>query len=151
MIAEAQTEIEVNEDASEKKMVWTPDGYFEQSQLQEGISAELEAMKKFEVYEEVDTSTWSAEERKTLIPSRWVVVQKSPTCIRARLVCKGFKEPIQDPDSVFAATPCFSTVMSVFTVGLAMGLQFCFMDISTAFLHAAVQTEVYVQPPPEAG
>ena len=31
MIAQIQTEIEVNEDASEQRFVWTPDGYFDEA------------------------------------------------------------------------------------------------------------------------
>jgi len=46
MIAQIQTEIEVNEDASEQRFVWTPDGYFDEAQLQAGIQQELQAMKK---------------------------------------------------------------------------------------------------------
>ena len=45
MIASLQTEVEVNEDASEKRVVWTPDGYFDDTQLQAGILQELQAMK----------------------------------------------------------------------------------------------------------
>ena len=45
----------VIEDASETQYVWTSDGYFDEVQLQVGIQRELEAMKSFDVYEEVDT------------------------------------------------------------------------------------------------
>ena len=65
-------------------------------------------------------------------------------------MCKGFKEQIDDKDTVFATTPNFSTLMVLLTVGLATGFQLHFMDISTSFLHAPVQNEVCVQPPSEA-
>ena len=102
------------------------------------------------MYEEVNTSSWSAEEKKALIATKWVIVQKTPESVRARLVCKGFEEQIDDKDSVFAATANFSTLMVLLTVGLATYFQFHVMDVSTAFLHAPVHTEVYVQPPSEA-
>ena len=149
-IAQIQTEIEVNEDASEQRFVWTPDGYFDEAQHQAGAQQELQAMKKFDVYDEVDTSAWSAAEKKALVATKWVMAQKTPESVRARLVCKGFKEQIDDKDTVFAATPNFSTLMALLTVGLATDVQFHFMDISTAFLHAPVQHEVYAQPPSEA-
>ena len=75
MIARTHTEVEVNEDASEQRFVWTPDGHFDDTQLQAGIQQELQAMRKFDVYEEVNTSSWSAAEKKALIATKWVIVQ----------------------------------------------------------------------------
>ena len=45
MLARIQTEVEVSEDASEQRVVWTPDGYLDEAQLQAGIQQELQAMK----------------------------------------------------------------------------------------------------------
>ena len=64
MIARIQTEVEVNEDASEQRFVWTPDGYVDGTQLQAGIQQELQAMKKLDVYDEVDASAWPAAEKR---------------------------------------------------------------------------------------
>ena len=63
------------------------------------------------MYDEVDTSTWSAAEKKALIATKWVMVQKTPESVRARLAYKGFKDQIDDKGTVFAATPNFSTLM----------------------------------------
>ena len=109
-IGRITADVEVNEDTSESR-TWTPDGYFDSAQLQKGIETELQAIEDFEVKEDVDVSSWTSQQKKDIIPMRWVHVQKTPLLTRCRLVAKGFKEKIPDKDMVFAATPAFFTLL----------------------------------------
>ena len=118
-------------------------------QLAQAMKDEMDSMKSFGVYDEIDKHTLSADQRRSAMPTRWVHRWKTPTTIKSRLVCKGFYERIKDLDDVYASTPTIVSLRTMLTMALARGFEIKTYDISTAFLHADVQGEVYVEPPIE--
>ena len=66
-------------------------------------------MKQQNVYTEVHIDTQTPEQRKNIIQSRWVLRNKG-TEVRARIVAKGFTEPVTDIDNIYASTPIYSVL-----------------------------------------
>jgi hypothetical protein len=101
-----------------------------------------------DVYEAIPLDTLTKEERDHLISSRWVDKWKG-TSVKSRLVCRGFSEQVIDKDDTFASTPLLTTLRMLLTIGLSRGWNFYTGDISTAFLHAALEEggRIIVRPP----
>ena len=71
------------------------------------------------------------------------------TRYKARLVADGNR---QTPDmylSTFAAVPTYASFRLLLTIAAHLDLELFHVDIKTAFLHAVIDTEVYLSPPPE--
>lgn len=69
--------------------------------------------------------------------------------IRCKLVCKGcYKDSIENDDT-YASTPLLINLKLRLLIGLSKNYRFNFYDVSTAFLHAELQEEVYVKRPIE--
>ena len=65
---------------------------------------EIDAMKKQQVYVEVDIDTLTPEQRKNIIQSRWVLRDKGNN-VRARIVAKGYTETVNDLLDIYASEP----------------------------------------------
>ena len=81
------------------------------------------------------------EQQANIIDSRWVLKQKHNE-VRARMVAKGYTEPVTDHDLLFASTPLFCILRVLLTMALVYNWSVCTGDVSVAFLHAAARLEI---------
>ena len=115
----------------------------------QGMKKEVQQMKQQNVYTEVHIDTLTPEQRKNIIQSRWVLRNKG-TEVRARIVAKGFTEPVTDIDNIYASTPIYSVLRLLLTLSLNNNWTVRTGDISVAFLHAAAATDdLHMYPPTE--
>ena len=78
-------------------------------------------MKQQHVYMEVGINTLTPEQRKNIIQSRLVLRDKGNK-VRARIVAKGFTETATDLDDIYASTPIFCVLRTLFTLACRIGL-----------------------------
>ena len=120
-----------------------------------GMQKEMRSMRDFDVFDEVDTKTLSEETLSKAISTRWVKVRKSDGKVRCRIVVRGYTQEVNDRDEVFASTPSLTTLKLLLTLTSAFGWFVTTGDVSTAFLHAPMDTDIFVIPPlefyPEGG
>ena len=114
-----------------------------------GMKKEMLSMKNFDVFDEVPTSSLSEEALSEAISTRWVKVRKSDGAVRCRIVVRGYTQQVEDRDELFASTPSLTTLKLLLTLSSAFGWHIATGDVSTAFLHAAVDGDIYVIPPLE--
>ena len=119
--------------------------------VKEGKEKELESIRKYGVYEEVDEAV--VKKRKgRIIGTRWVLVPK-PGRVKARLVAKDFKT--ENTSEFFAPTPNLASLRTLishcsWSRQLYSKSRFALkvVDIGTAFLNAEVgDREVFIRPP----
>ena len=115
----------------------------------EGMKKEMKSMKTFDVFREVHYKEVPQELLDKVISTRWVKVRKSDGAVRCRLVVRGYTQQVEDKDETFASTPSLTTLKLLLTHAVAKGWHISVGDISTAFLHAAVDEDFYVIPPLE--
>ena len=87
------------------------------------------------------------EQQANIIESSWVLKQKHNE-VRARIVAKGYTEPVTDHDLLFASTPLFCTLRILLTMALVYNWSVSAGDVSVAFLHAAAISYNLVTRPP---
>ena len=126
---------------------------FDTEKLKQGMQKEMESMRTQGVYEEVDVTKLTPQQRQELdldniIESRWVYRSKGDE-VRARIVAKGYTEHIEDQDDVYASTPLFAVLRILLALSMARGWIVQVGDISTAFLHALAATAGLVLRPPK--
>ena len=114
-----------------------------------GMKKEMLSMKNFDVFDEVPTSSLSEEALSEAISTRWVKVRKSDGTVRCRIVVRGYTQQVDDRDELFASTPSLTTWKLLLTLSSAFGWYIATGDVSTAFLQAAVDGDIYVIPPLE--
>ena len=112
-----------------------------------GMKKEMLSMKNFDVFDEVPTSSLSEEALSEAMSTRWVKVRKSDGTVRCRIVVRGYTQQVYDRDELFASTPSLTTLKLLLTLSSAFGWRIATGDVSTAFLHAAVDGDIYVIPP----
>jgi hypothetical protein len=112
---------------------------------------ELAKLKEFQVYEPVRISKLTAEQRRKIIGSRFVDVEKADGRYKSRLVGQQFKWMVNDPTSVTSSTPSTQS----FRLMLAQHVNrrnltdvLTVLDITTAFLHAPQGEDVVIVRPP---
>ena len=111
------------------------------------MKKEVQQIKDQSVFTEIDGNTVTPEQQANIIESRWVLKQKHNE-VRARIVAKGYTEPVTDHDLVFASTPLFCTLRVFRTMALVYNWSVCTGDVSVAFLHAAAISYNLVMRPP---
>lgn len=116
--------------------------------VSEGMSTEMKAMKDFGVYEEVAVDTLPESQVREALPTMWVKVPKAEK-LRRRLVAKGFYQEVTNSDDIYASTPLLASLKILLIIALVFGYSIGFADISTAFLHATLDENIYVWPPCE--
>ena len=116
----------------------------------QGMKKEVQQMKQQNVYTEVHIETLTPEQQKNIIQSRWVLRNKG-TEVRARIVVKGFTEPVTDIDNIYASTPIYSVLRLLLALTLNNNWTVRTGDISVAFLHAAAAAtdDLHMYPPTE--
>ena len=110
-----------------------------------GMKKEMLSMKNFDVFDEAPTSSLSEEALSEAISTPWVKVRKSDGTVRCRIVVRGYTQQVDDRDELFAySTPSLTTLKLLLTLSSAFGWHIATGDVSTAFLHAAVDGNIYV-------
>jgi len=149
-------EIHVNEDPEEKKLelmskeplLWYSTE-FDEKLLKAGMKRELQSLKDFEVFEEVETSNLSEQQVTSAIPTGWVHKAKGLE-VKSRVVVRGYAEQVSDPDDTYASTPSFTTLKLLLTLAISRTWFVMGADVSTAFLHALwTKDETFIVPPAE--
>ena len=83
-----------------------------------------------------------------VISSRWVITEKAEGKFKARLVVRGFEEPVYpQSDSPTASRESFKTFLAI---AANEGFNIQNMDVKSAFLHGTpLERDVYMEPPVE--
>jgi hypothetical protein len=104
----------------------------------------------------VDNGTWEATQLppgRKAIGCRWVFVVKhksdgSVDRYKARLVAKGFSQrPGFDFTETFAPTARWAALRAIMVLGCFQDMEIESVDISSAFLHADTDTDIYMDQP----
>ena len=116
-----------------------------------GMMKEMDSMRNFEVYDEVKVDDCTQEQIDGALDCRWVKVWKSEDELRCRVVVRGCFQNVEksEEDNLFASTPSLVTMRLLLCVALARNWGITMGDVSTAFLHALMNEEVFVWPPKE--
>ena len=105
-------------------------------------------MKNF-VYDEVPLFECTPDEVNGALPTKWVKTWKTADAARARVVVMGsFQEQI-DLDVLYASTPTLVTMRILLLMAIARNWAIKLLDVSAAFLHAAMLGTVLIVPPKE--
>ena len=109
---------------------------------------EMDSMRNFEVYDEVKVDDCTQD---GALDCRWVKVWKSEDELRCRVVVRGCFQNVEksEEDNLFASTPSPVTMRLLLCMALARNWGITMGDVSTAFLHALMNEEVFVWPPKE--
>jgi len=128
------------------------DGDYTQEELQKAREKELEAMRGFCAFEEVDRSTLADVPHRT-VTSRWVYTRKPTGEVKARLVAR--EVAYTTAPGLFSPTPVPTSVRLALTQALKEKRCIAMADVSTAFLHAAwtpdpeePDIQMCIRPPP---
>ena len=112
------------------------------------IESELQSLKENGVYEIVDRP-----KNRKVIGSRWVLRVKRGADgeiekFKARVVAKGYsqREGI-DYNETFSPTVRFESLRALFALAASQGMEMQQMDVTTAFLYAEIDGEVYMEMP----
>ena len=103
------------------------------------MNDETKSMKDYKVYEEVSTDGWAVTDLKKVIKTRWVLVWMGED-VKARLVAKGYSQDVTDYDT-YASTPLLCSLKILLFVAQMRKWEMLFADVSTAFLHAELQSD----------
>ena len=83
------------------------------------------------------------------IKSNWVFKRKADDCFKGRVVAQGWNQvPGLDCSSTYAPVCSIQSVRMVACITVEFNLIFDQMDVSTAFLYASIQEQVFVEQPP---
>ena len=104
----------------------------------QGMKKEVQQMKQQNVYTEVHIDTLTPEQEHHT--NQMGLTQQGKE-VRARIVAKGFTEPVADIDNVYASTPIYSVLTLLLTLRLNNNWTVRTGDISVAFLHAVAATD----------
>eukprot|EP00439_Symbiodinium_sp_Y106_P005086 s6380_g1.t1 len=117
-----------------------------------GMMKEMDSMRNFEVYDEVKVDDCTQEQIDGALDCRRVKVWKSEDELRCRAVVRGCFQNVEksEEDNLFASTPSLVTMRLLLCMALARNWGITMGDVSTAFLHALMNEEVFVWPPKES-
>ena len=127
---------------------------FAEEDIKKAMLKEGESLRG--TYDPVSKASFSKQQLKGVIQTRWVVqprpAQDGETSLRARFVAKGFKQQILDPSlETYASTPSHLSLRILLILSLVNHWDVVTADISSAFLQAPIPEGelVLVKPPPE--
>ena len=115
---------------------------------QAAMNSEMESLRENGVYEIVDRP-WG----KKVVKSKWVLRVKTNEKgevekFKARVVAKGFSQVEGvDFDQTFSPTVRFEGIRQMVALGTSRGMKMHQMDVTTAFLYAPLEEEVYMEQP----
>ena len=96
-------------------------------------------------------SVQKAEERRSIIESRWVIGPRPGSELKGRFCAKGFKQVISRDDK-YASTPQATTLKLILLMSQIHSWEIAVSDIASAFLNTPVDPSkppIYVQAPRE--
>ena len=135
-------ELDNNPDLAEVNSVTIPSARHNDSECMEAKFHELERLRHFDVFEEVD------DHGEMCISTKWVIVQKSIK-VKARLVARGFEEDLVA--AVYSPTVAKPCVRLVLAIAASQGWIIQSTDVKAAFLQGQLITrDVYLKPPKES-
>ena len=106
-------------------------------------------MKDQAVLTEIDGNTMTPEQQANIIESRWVLKQTHNE-VRARVLAKGYTEPVTDHDPLSASAPLFCTLRIFLTMALVYNWSVSAGGVCVACLHAeAISHSLVMRPPHE--
>ena len=112
------------------------------------MDSEMASLRENGVYEVVDKP-----KDKKVVKSKWVFRVKTNEKgevgkYKARVVAKGYSQVKGvDYDQTFSPTVRFESIRQMVALGASKGLEMHQMDVTTAFLYAPLDEEVYMQQP----
>ena len=112
----------------------------------EAMHSEYNSLVGFQAWELIPRTEVPAG--KHAIGCRWTYARKADGRYKARLVAQGFSQrPGLDYDDTFAPTSKLSTLRTFLSIVASHDLECRQLDVSTAFLHAPIDGEVYMRQP----
>lgn len=97
----------------------------------------MEAMKHYEVYEELIRITSTTEYQRYVIRTRWVP-KETQYDVRAILVAQDYARQVDDKDDIYASTPSMTTLKQIYCAGATTQLghangryQYCLSTCTT--------------------
>ena len=120
----------------------------EQDKWQEAMKHEIESMKSNNVWEEVDRP-----KSKQILPMNWVYKVKynqdgTIDKYKARLVVLGNLQRNNKNDDVFSPVLNESSFKALLAYGVKNRMHIHHLDVCTAYLHAEIAEEIYVEKEP---
>ena len=115
---------------------------------QSAMDSEMNSLRENGVYEIVDRPTG-----KKVVKSKWVLRVKANERgevekYKARVVAKGYSQVEGiDYDQTFSPTVRFESIRQMVALGASRGMSMHQMDVTTAFLYAPLEEEVYMEQP----
>ena len=112
------------------------------------MDSEMNSLKENGVYELVDRPNG-----KKVVKSKWVLRVKTNEKVevekyKGRVVAKGYSQVEGvDYDQTFCPTVRFESVRQMVALGTAKGMQMHQMDVTTDFLYAPLEEEVFMEQP----
>jgi hypothetical protein len=131
----------------------------DEEMIAEGRANELQSLKSFDVAVPIPRE----EVTKQVLQGRWIDRLKSPTKVKSRYVVRGYAQEYDEKELTFAPTISPWVIRALLAKAYA-GLStrqrsrlgsrksqkvIGIADVSTAFLHADMDEDIYVYPPPE--
>ena len=118
-------------------------------QVAQGMKKEVQQITDQSVLTEIEGNTMRPEQQANIIEPRRVLKQKHNQ-VRARIVAKGYTEPVTDHDLLFASTPMFCILGILLTMVLVYNWSVSTGDVSVAFLNTeAISYNLVTRPPHE--
>ena len=121
------------------------------SHVKDAKQVEMENLKKFETYDEIEESLLSEIQSQNIIRSLWVIVSKDlmgKTVTKARLVCRGCEETVDVETS--SPTASRLSLRLLLSTAASKGWKVSSLDFTGAFLQGkAPEREIIVVPPPD--
>ena len=112
------------------------------------MQSEMDSLRENGVYEIVDRPVG-----KKVVQSKWVLRVKTNELgeiekYKARVVAKGYSQVEGiDYDQTFSPTVRFESIRQLVALGTSKGMEMHQMDVTTAFLYAPLEEEVFMQQP----
>ena len=115
---------------------------------QKAMDSEMQSLRENGVYEIVDRPAG-----KKVVKSKWVLRVKTNEKgeiekYKARVVAKGFSQVEGvDYDQTFSPTVRFESIRQMVALGTAKSMEMHQMDVTTAFLYAPLEEDIYMEQP----
>lgn len=109
----------------------------------EAVSDEINSLNENE--------TWTVVKNPgniKLLGTRWIFKKKSDMKFKARLVAKGYMQKADvDYSETYSPVARLPTIRLLLAIGMHLDMEFCHMDVKTAFLHGFIEENIYLKPP----
>jgi Reverse transcriptase (RNA-dependent DNA polymerase) len=125
---------------------WNHPDPFQRKMWREAIGKELNKMKEMRVWKKVKRS--SMPKNKRCVKCKWVFDIKRNGVFRARLVACGYSQvPGEDFNEVYSPVGNEPIIRLLIVLCIVWGLDYCLLDVVTAFLHGNLDEEIFMNCP----